>query len=130
MQYNKKWYNKLNKSPLNPPDWVFGLVWPILYILLTISLYLAWTNKKCSPYCRPITFFLIQLVLNLSWTNIFFKQQKTQLALFVLAIIIFFTFKTYNGFKNINKLSSYLIIPYLAWICFAFYLNLHIVLNN
>ena len=55
MIYDKNWYRKLNRSPLSPPDWVFGVVWPILYCLMTISLLLVWSNKKCFPFIIPKT---------------------------------------------------------------------------
>ena len=59
---NKEWYNTLNRAPWNPPSWVFGVVWPILYLLMGISLLLVWTNKKCYPYCKELIYFFIQLV--------------------------------------------------------------------
>ena len=51
---NKDWYNKLKKSQLNPPNWVFSVVWPILYALMINSLILVWNDKKCFPYCPPM----------------------------------------------------------------------------
>ena len=128
--YNRTWYNSLRKAPLSPPDWVFGTVWPILYTLLTISLLLVWTDKKCVPYCKPLTFFFIQLAFNLSWTTVFFRYKKTKLSLFITILIIVFTLYTYTQFNPINKTASYLLIPYLLWLLFATYLNGYIVVNN
>jgi len=128
--YNRTWYNSLRKAPLSPPDWVFGTVWPILYTLLTISLLLVWTDKKCVPYCKPLTFFFIQLAFNLSWTTVFFRYKKTKLSLFITILIIGFTLYTYTQFNPINKTASYLLIPYLLWLLFATYLNGYIVVNN
>ena len=127
---DRKWYNNLKKSKLNPPSWVFGTVWPILYITLAISFYLLKKNKKCSSWCNPLTFFIIQMFFNLIWTNLFFKFKKIKLALLDLILVIIFTFLTMKESYNINKYSTYILIPYFIWLLFAFYLNFYIVLNN
>ena len=127
---DKKWYNNLKKSKLTPPNWVFGTVWPILYITLAISFNILKNNKKCSSWCNPLTFFVIQMVFNLVWTNLFFKLKKIKLALLDLALVIIFTFFTMKDGYNINKNSTYILIPYFIWLLFAFYLNFYIVLNN
>ena len=128
--YNKNWYNNLNKSSLTPPNWVFSVVWPLLYTILFISLYLVWTDKNCFPFCNPLIFFVIQLCLNVIWTTIFFKLKKPLLALLDIILIIIFTLITLYKFYEINKTSFYLLIPYIIWLCFALYLNLYIVINN
>lgn len=128
--YDKYWYRLLEKSSLNPPPWVFAIVWPILYLLMYLSLFIVLNNKKCQPYCKPLDFFILQLLFNLQWTNVFFRQQNIKKALIYTTIIIFFTIATIISFYFINKLASILLIPYLLWLFFAFYLNLYIVLNN
>lgn len=128
--YNKKWYHELNRSPLSPPDWVFGVVWPILYALLVISFYLTFTNKKCIGFCEPLVFFIIQLAFNLSWTTIFFRLKMIKTALVVILVIIAFTIITFIKMIKISKVSAYLLIPYLLWLSFATYLNGYIVFNN
>ena len=128
--YNRKWYNSLNKSILTPPNWVFGVVWPILYLLMGISFFMIQRNKKCKPFCNALVFFIIQLGFNLLWTKLFFKRKKPMLALIDIIFVIIFTFITYNSFYKISKQASQLLLPYMIWICFAFYLNLYIVLNN
>ena len=129
MKYNKNWYQSLNKSKLSPPDWVFKIVWPVLYFLMFIALVLVWTDKKCYPFCKPLYFFLIQLFFNLIWTTLFFVYKKPLLALIDIIIILLFTIITYFQFKKINKTASYILIPYILWTIFALYLNLYIVLN-
>ena len=125
-----EWYKKIKKSPLSPPNWVFGVVWPILYFLMFISLFIVWTNKKCYPYCSALNYFFIQLILNLSWTTIFFYYKRTLLALIDIILIICFTIITYIKFTKINKIAAYLLIPYLCWLFVAFSLNMYIVLFN
>jgi len=124
------WYKNLNRSKLSPPSWVFGIVWPILYLLMTVSFLIVQRNKKCFPFCSPLVFFIIQLGFNLIWTTLFFKMKLPLLALVDLMLTIIFTFITYYQFNTISKLGSYLLLPYMMWICFAFYLNLHIVIYN
>jgi len=125
-----EWYKKLKVAPWNPPDYVFGIVWPILYVFMFISAFLVYSDKKCFPYCYPLTIFFIQLILNLSWTTIFFRLRLIKTALIVLLLIFSFTLYTSILFYKINKLSSYLLIPYLLWLLVALSLNTYIVLYN
>ena len=116
------WYLSLNKSELNPSGYVFGIVWPILYILMAISAYI--TLQKVYQL------FYIQLLFNTAWSWIFFYFQLPLIALvdiYVLIIInIYILFKMFN----ISNIAGYLYIPYIVWLCFASYLNLFIVLFN
>jgi len=128
--YGENWYSSLKKSPLSPPNSVFGKAWAILYLLLTISLVLVWTNPICKPYCTALNFFFIQLFFNLIWTTVFFRLKMTKVALLMILLIIGLTIKTYFDFSKINNVASYLLIPYLIWLCFATYLNAYIVIKN
>lgn len=124
------WYKSLNKAPWTPPSYVFGIVWPILYVLMGISFLLVWKNKKCFPYCSPLTYFLIQLGFNLIWTTLFFVMKKPLLALLDICLIIYFAMQTYNKFIKIHRLAAYLLVPYLLWLLLAFSMNFYIVLMN
>lgn len=124
------WYENLNKSTLTPPSWVFGVVWPILYLLMTLSFLIVQNNKKCYPFCNELLYFIIQLFFNLIWTTLFFKMKCPLFALIDLILTFIFTFITYYKFNTISKLGSYLLLPYIIWMSFAFYLNLYIVMNN
>jgi tryptophan-rich sensory protein len=124
------WYKDLNRAPWSPPNYVFGIIWPILYLLMTISVLLVIFNKKCYPYCRPITFFILQLILNLSWTTVFFQLQQPLIALIMIVFIIGITAYTALKFYPYSKIASLLLVPYLLWLCVAFSLNGYIVLYN
>ena len=128
--YDKIWYSKLNKSSLTPPNWVFSVVWPVLYTLLALSFIFTLRNKKCKGLCTPLRFFILQLILNLSWTTIFFKFKMITTALVIINAIIILTFLTYISMIKISKNAAYLLLPYLLWLCFATYLNGYIVFNN
>ena len=125
-----EWYRKLNKAPWTPPNWVFGVVWPILYLLMGVSFLLVWTNKKCYPYCYPLLYFLIQLGFNLMWTTLSFEYKKPEWAMLDLILTFVFTFYTYVEFKTISNLASLLLLPYLAWLSLAFTLNAYVVIYN
>lgn len=127
---NDNWYKNLNKSKLTPPSYVFSIVWPILYILMIISLIKVWRHKSCYPYCSAITYFFIQLFFNIIWTTLFFKMKNPTYALFDIILLYIFVIITYKKFIVYSNLSAKLLIPYILWISFASYLNIYIVLNN
>ena len=124
------WFNKQKRAPWTPPSYVFGIVWSILYLLMTISVLLVIFNKKCYPYCRPITFFILQLILNLSWTTVFFQLQQPLIALIMIVLMLGITAYTALQFYPYSKIASLLLVPYLLWLCVAFSLNGYIVLYN
>ena len=123
------WYQTLNKPIFSPPDWVFGLAWTILYILMGISFYLIWASKKKNKK-SAIKFFLIQLVLNASWSIIFFGLHNPLLAFINIIVLWIAIYMTIRAFTTPSKTAAYLLYPYLAWVSFATILNLSIVLLN
>ena len=116
------WYLLLNKSELNPPSYVFGIVWPILYILMMVSAFLA--HKKV------FSIFIIQLFFNAVWSWLFFRFQMPLIALLDIYLLIAINIYILNLMYKENKLAFFLFIPYVVWISFASYLNLFIVINN
>lgn len=118
------WYVTLNKPVFSPPNWVFGPVWTILYILMGISLYLVWLKKKVP------TIFWVQLALNAVWSIIFFGMKNPTLAFIDIIALWVSIVLTIKAFSKINKLAGNLLIPYLIWVSFASFLNLAIVVLN
>ena len=116
------WYLLLDKSVLNPPSYVFGIVWPILYILMMVSAFL--THKKV------FSIFIIQLFFNAAWSWLFFRFQMPLIALLDIYLLIAINIYLLNLMYKENKLAFFLFIPYVVWISFASYLNLFIVINN
>ena len=119
---NDVWYQNLNKSPLNPPGFVFGIVWPILYFLMSVSAYRTFTHTR--------NLFLFQLFFNAIWSWIFFAFHMPILALLNIWFLIGLNIKLSIDFYRLDKLSAILFIPYVLWLFFASYLNLFIVINN
>ena len=116
------WYQALIKSPLNPPGYVFGIVWPILYLLMSISAFRTFNETK--------NLFLIQLLFNALWSWLFFAFQMPFVALLNIWLLIYLNIKINLQMFYQDKLSGLLFIPYILWLFFASYLNLFIVLNN
>lgn len=125
------WYASLNKPFFNPPNWIFGPVWTLLYTLMGISLYLVWNKGKYTKKEKlALLVFCIQLFLNFFWSFSFFGIEMPLLALFVIFAMWTAIFYTIVLFKKINKTAAYLLIPYLLWVSFATLLNLFIVILN
>ena len=116
------WYQSLNKSDLNPPGFVFGIVWPILYIFMSISAYRTFTETG--------RIFFIQLVFNTAWSWMFFAFHMPFLALLNIWMLIYWNTSLAFKMIKIDKLSAILYSPYVIWLIFASYLNLFIVINN
>jgi tryptophan-rich sensory protein len=115
------WYVTLNKPIFNPPNFLFGPVWTILYILMAISFYLILQSDKSILRTRAILIFCIQLFLNFCWSFLFFKFQVVAFIEIILIWLSIFVMLIY--FYKINKTASYLQIPYLLWVSFASILN-------
>ena len=116
------WYQALNKSELNPPGYVFGIVWPILYILMSVSAYRTFTDTG--------RVFFIQLVFNTAWSWMFFSFHMPLVALLNIWLLIYLNASLTLKMYKIDRLSAILYSPYVLWLLFASYLNLFIVLNN
>jgi tryptophan-rich sensory protein len=117
-------YGSLNKPDLAPPSVVFPIAWSILYVLMGISLYMNRNNKK-----NIVTFF-IQLMLNYLWVFVFFGMQSWLGGFIVIILLDVMILYTILEFYKENKLSAYMMIPYLLWCVFASYLNFQIFLLN
>ncbi|MBI2449162.1 tryptophan-rich sensory protein [Candidatus Pacearchaeota archaeon] len=119
---NSEWY-LTNKPSLTPPNYVFPIVWNILYFLITLSLYFAWIKGNKKEKKNIAILFGINLAANAFWSPLFFALQSP-LAAFVALLIILGTVIGIIGYVyKISKISSYLLIPYLAWVIFAGVLN-------
>ena len=125
------WYAGLNKPVFNPPNFIFGPVWTILYTLMGVALYLVWDKeKKNKNVSRAIEIFLLQLSLNFLWSLVFFGLHQPFAALLTIIALWIGIFYTIILFKKISKAAYLLIVPYLAWVSFALILNLFIVILN
>ena len=120
--YNSIWYDSLIKPFLSPPDWIFRLVWIILYFMILVAFMLFVLSKKENKKLGYI-YFTLQLVLNFLWSPAFFLMQNILLSLVIILLILIFTILTMKEFYPVSKLAVVLLIPYLLWVIFAAYLN-------
>ena len=126
--YKEPWYSTLIKPDFNPPDYIFPFIWVILYVSMAFAVWLIWINPKKTE--KIIYIYFIHLLVNASWSVVFFALHQIFLALVVILIIILLVLWLIKLYYPINKLSSFLMTPYLAWLIFAFILNLNILLHN
>ncbi|MBI2310082.1 tryptophan-rich sensory protein [Candidatus Collierbacteria bacterium] len=118
------WYRYLNQPVLAPPNWIFAPVWTILYILMGISLYLAWRRRA------RLTWFWLQLVLNANWSSVFFGLRSPKLALLNIIVLWLSIVLAIKDFRRKSVFAAWLLVPYLAWVTFATYLNWAIMRLN
>lgn len=119
------WYNALGKSVLTPDGWVFGVAWTILYALIGIALFLVMNTmgRGAAIKRRAYVLFGVQMVLNALWTYLFFGAHMAVVAFAVILALIFTTIRMMRSFFAVNRAAAYLLIPYIAWLLFATYLN-------
>tara|TARA_B100000401_G_scaffold433216_1_gene371591 strand:- start:377 stop:808 length:432 start_codon:yes stop_codon:yes gene_type:complete len=116
------WYEELIKSPLNPPSYVFGIVWPILYAIM------AFVSFKMAEKISAL--FIMQLLANAAWSWIFFYFHAPLIALVDISVLIYLNFKIISVIKVESSILFYMYLPYLIWLSFAAFLNASIVLLN
>ena len=127
----KTWYVALQKPFFNPPNWVFGPVWSLLYLMMAVSLYLVWeTKSKKNEKQQGLYFFFIQLVLNSLWSIVFFGLHSPFFSLIIIISLWSMILFTLLNFMKINKTAGWLLVPYLAWVSFATVLNFSVVILN
>lgn len=123
-------FTNLTKPPLSPPDFVFPVVWTILYILMGISFYLVFINTSKNRK-EAISFYALQLAFNFLWPLLFFSFKLYLFAFVWLLILLILVILMYVYFYKVDKIAAYLQIPYIIWLIFAGYLNFGIYfLNN
>ena len=120
------WYSELSRSSLTPPNIAFPIVWTFLYALMGYSAYRV-VNRASAGVLIP---YFVQLILNLTWSWVFFYFMETNAGLVNLFLLIFAVLWTAAVFNKHDKLAGALFIPYILWGCFAFWLNLYIVIHN
>ncbi len=121
------WYVGLEKAPWTPPGWVFGVAWTSIMICFSIYLMYLFTKKYTD---KKLSLFIIQVVFNVSWNYIFFNQQQVLLALIVITLLTALIFYFFLTYLKEHKKVSYLLLPYMIWLCIATSLNLYIFIHN
>ncbi len=114
------WYAKLKKPSFNPPNWIFGPVWTILYALQGIAAYFVFQSNGIGT---AFDVFVVQLALNAVWTPLFFGAKRLGAALAELIALLLCIIAAIILFFGINTLAAWLMVPYMLWVAFATILN-------
>ena len=117
------WYTTLHKPSFNPPDWLFGPVWTVLYIIMGISLFMIWKLEPSRERNIALLLFMFQLIANFCWSFIFFHFKLIGPALIDIIVLWISIVVMLVMFYTIKPLAAYLNIPYLLWVSFASILN-------
>jgi translocator protein len=121
------WYQQLEKPWLNPPGWVFGPVWGVLYVAMGVALYLIWTSgDRSARWYALIVVFGVQLILNGAWSFAFFGLESPIAGLVVIMSLLLLIVVTIILARPISGVASLILVPYLFWVSFATVLNFSI----
>jgi translocator protein len=125
------WYAGLAKPAWTPPRIAFPIVWTILYVFLAVTLWRLWDRVPPSPArSQALTFFLVQLALNASWSPIFFFWHAIAAGLVVIVLLAVAVLGAVLTAGRVDRLSAWLLLPYLVWIAYATTLNAGILAMN
>jgi tryptophan-rich sensory protein len=124
------WYGGLAKPAFNPPDWVFGPVWTVLYAMMGIALWRIRRFGEGKAREEATLAFLAQLLLNVAWSAAFFALHSPRAGLVVIAALLVAIVTTIRFSARVDGLAALLLMPYLAWVFFASVLNLAIAILN
>lgn len=122
------WYDSLVKPWFNPPSYVFGPVWTLLFILIGVSLYFVWVSRK--EKAKALYVFGFQYLLNILWSFFFFYLHNPLYAFIDIVLLLGFIGYMIVLFYRIDRRTLYLLLPYALWVGFALILNLSIVILN
>ena len=128
INFKEPWYSLIIRPSFSPPDWVFAPVWTTLYFMMTLAVWLFWhsTNREM----KTVYIYFIHIIVNTTWSITFFVFHQIAISILVLVILITLIIILIKNFKRVNLISSYLMIPYLLWCCFALVLNVSIFVLN
>lgn len=134
-----EWYANLNKPFFSPPNWLFGPVWTLLYVMMAVSLYIVWNSRyrhllgksrfrlsKQSAY----VVYGAQLVLNVLWSVVFFGMHALWGGAAVIVLMWLAIAATIYLFRPISRVAAWLLVPYLLWVSFATLLNIAVAALN
>lgn len=119
------WYDTLQRPALAPPNWVFGPVWTTLFALVGVALWLVWRKAETDPtgVRRAAVVFAVHFAFNVGWSAAFFGLQNVTLGLVVILVLLALIVATTWTFARVDRRAAALLVPYLAWVAFATYLN-------
>lgn len=118
------WFSALVKPSFNPPNWIFGPVWTVLYCMMAYAVFRILSLPPGTPgRSRAIILFFVQMALNASWSFAFFGANSTLLGLVVIVPLLAMILATITAFRPLDRMAALLLVPYAAWVSFATVLN-------
>jgi translocator protein len=117
------WYAELARPDFNPPDWVFGPVWTVLYVMIAVAGWRVWLRRAGPGARAALVAWGVQLALNLGWSLVFFGARMIGAALAEIVVLLAAILVTLWAFWRIDRIAAALLIPYAAWTGFAAVLN-------
>lgn len=125
-----EWFAALAKPAAMPPGWAFSLAWTLLYILIGFALSIIVAARRAPGRTLAIGLFVAQFVCNLAWSPVFFRAHQPAIAFALILLMIVLTIACLLAFARVRRTAALLMLPYLAWLCFAAYLNHEIDVLN
>lgn len=121
------WYATLNKASFNPPNWIFGPVWTLLYTLMAVSLFIVWEKGRWDKEkAKAFGIFFAQLLANTLWSVVFFGFKMPGVAFLIIIVLWLLIVSMIISFKKFSNVAAWLQVPYIVWVSFASVLNFFI----
>ena len=130
VQNNMDWYHTLQHPFFSPPDWIFGVVWMVLYLMLAGASFYITRQGFNAANRKAVMLLVLQLILNAAWTPLFFGMHMIMLAMVWVLLLLVTTYWLIRAARPISRTAVWMMIPYMAWLCFAWLLNTSIWLMN
>ena len=121
------WYVTLNKPWFNPPNWIFGPVWTLLYLMMGIAFYMIWKSEAVNAVKQTaVILFAAQLLVNFLWSLIFFYLKQPGWAMIDIILMWILIVATIFSYGKISSTAAWLMLPYICWVSFAMILNFYL----
>ena len=125
--FKEPWYSEIILPSFNPSSWVFAPIWSILYLMMSLAMWKIWINTFDS---KLLKIYFVHIFFNSTWTIVFFGFHQIGLALLNLVIILIFIVILMKEYFKKDKISFYLMVPYISWSSYALVLNSAILILN
>lgn len=126
----KLWYSRLKKPNYTPPNYVFPIVWTILYSMIAVSGWRVWSAQPSWKRRKALRLWAEQLIANAKWTKLFFGQHRPALALLDIAAMEGIILEYISAASKVDRTAAFLFVPYMGWVAFAAVLNADVALHN
>ena len=127
LTFKEPWYSEIILPSFNPPSWAFPPVWSSLYLMMSLAIWKIWINYFNN---KILKIYFVHIIFNSTWTVVFFGFHQIGYALINLLIILFFIVVLMKKYFQKDKISFYLMIPYISWSSYALVLNSAIFILN